>query len=134
MTDQAIAARKYAHPEALVSTDWLAQHLDDPSVRILESDEDVLLYDMGHIPGAHEDRLAHRPATTRSMRDYIVARAVPGAAAPARHRRSTTVVFYGDKNNWWATYAFWVFQLFGFTQREAPRRRPGEVGGRKDGR
>src|SRR5918992_1621364 len=43
---------EYAHPEVLVSTDWVAEHLDDPSVRVVESDEDILLYDVGHIPGA----------------------------------------------------------------------------------
>ena len=52
MSNQDIAAKQYAHPEALVSTQWLAEHLRDPAVRILESDEDVLLYEMGHIPGA----------------------------------------------------------------------------------
>src|SRR5688500_17687674 len=51
-TAMAQAARGYAHPEVLVSTEWVAQHLDDPSVRIVESDEDILLYDIGHVPGA----------------------------------------------------------------------------------
>ena len=51
-TDPRFAGSGYAHPEVLVSTDWVAEHLNDPNVRIVESDEDVLLYDMGHIPGA----------------------------------------------------------------------------------
>ena len=99
----------------LVTTEWVAQHLNDPKVRILESDEDVLLYDLGHIPGAQKIDW-HTDLNDSVVRDYVSKRAVPGAAAPARaSTSSTTVVFYGDKSNWWATYAFWVFQLFGFT-------------------
>ena len=70
MTDQEIAARKYAHPEALVSTEWLAAHLDDPAVRILESDEDVLLYEMGHIPGALKIDW-HADLNDPIQRDYV---------------------------------------------------------------
>jgi thiosulfate/3-mercaptopyruvate sulfurtransferase len=114
MNDQDIAAKEYAHPDALVSTEWLAGHLADPKVRILESDEDVLLYDMGHIPGALKLDW-HTDLNDQIQRDYI-----SRAEFQALMRRlgiddSTTVVFYGDKNNWWATYALWVFRLFGFT-------------------
>ena len=113
MTDQDIAAKQYAHPEALVGTQWLAEHLDDPSVRILESDEDVLLYDMGHIPGAlkidwHED------LNDPLQRDYVSRAEFEALAQRLGIGDQTTVVFYGDKNNWWATYALWVFKLFGF--------------------
>jgi thiosulfate/3-mercaptopyruvate sulfurtransferase len=114
MNDQDIAAKGYAHPEALVSTQWLADHLTDPKVRILESDEDVLLYDMGHIPGAHKIDW-NTDLNDQVQRDYV-----SRAEFEALMRRlgiddSTTVVFYGDKNNWWATYALWIFRLFGFT-------------------
>jgi thiosulfate/3-mercaptopyruvate sulfurtransferase len=112
MTDPAIAAKQYAHPEALVTTDWLAAHLNDPSVRILESDEDVLLYDMGHIPGALKIDW-HADLNDDVQRDYISRDAFQALARRLGIDESTTVVFYGDKNNWWATYALWVFQLFG---------------------
>ncbi len=107
--------RGYAHPEYLVSTEWVAQHLDDPKVRIIESDEDVLLYDTGHIPGAvkvdwHED--LNDPV----IRDYIDREQFQALMRRLGIHNDTTVVFYGDKNNWWACYAFWVFQLFGHTQ------------------
>lgn len=104
----------YAHPEALVSTDWVAQYLDDPSIRLVESNEDALLYATGHIPGAvNIDWQAD--LNDPLMRDYLNAEQF--AALLGRHGISpdTTVVFYGDKNNWWATYSFWVFQLFGHT-------------------
>ena len=111
--DEAIDGKGYAHPEALVSTERLAARLEDPSLRILESDEDVLLYHTGHIPGAqkidwHED--LNDPVT----RDYVGREAFERLLRRLGIDESTTVVFYGDKNNWWATYAFWVFRLFGF--------------------
>ncbi|MEP6999750.1 MAG: sulfurtransferase [bacterium] len=113
MTDQEIAAKQYAHPEALASTEWLSQHLDDPTVRVLESDEDVLLYEVGHIPGALKIDW-HADLNDPVQRDYISRDAFEALARRLGIDESTTVVFYGDKNNWWATYALWVFQLFGF--------------------
>ena len=113
MTDQDITAREYAHPEALVSTDWLAQHLHDPTVRVLESDEDVLLYDMGHIPGALKIDW-HIDLNDPVMRDYIGREQFQALLRRLGIDENTTVVFYGDKSNWWATYALWVFELFGF--------------------
>ena len=111
--DPAIAAKGYVHPEALVSTAWLAQHLSDPGVRILESDEDVLLYDTGHIPGAFKIDW-HEDLNDPVVRDYIPRDRFEALVRSLGIDDSTTVVFYGDKNNWWAAYAFWVFQLFGF--------------------
>ena len=109
MTD---AAFQYAHPEVLVGTDWLAGHLDDPDMRIVESNEDVLLYDTGHIPGAVQidwrDDLQH-PV----IRDYISPADFAEICASNGISRDTTVLFYGDKSNWWATYAIWAFRLFG---------------------
>jgi thiosulfate/3-mercaptopyruvate sulfurtransferase len=105
----------YAHPDALCSTEWLASHLDDPTLRIVESNEDVLLYDTGHIPGAvHIDW--RQDLNDQLMRDYIGP--AEFAALCGRHgiTPDTTVVFYGDKSNWWACYAFWVFHLFGHTK------------------
>jgi thiosulfate/3-mercaptopyruvate sulfurtransferase len=102
----------YANPDVLVSTDWVAQHLNDPGIRLVESNEDILLYDTGHIPGAVNIDW-HADLNDPVVRDYITAEKF--AVLMSRHgiTPDTTVVFYGDKNNWWATYAFWVFQLFG---------------------
>ena len=112
MTD--IANRGYAHPEVLVSTEWVAAHLDDPGVRIVESNEDPLLYPSGHIPGAVEVDWA-RDLNDQVRRDYLDQAKFEALASRIGITPQTTVVFYGDKNNWWATYAFWVFQLFGHT-------------------
>jgi thiosulfate/3-mercaptopyruvate sulfurtransferase len=113
-TDPAIAAKGYAHPEALVSTEWLASHLSDPNIRIAESDEDVLLYETNHIPGAFKLDW-HSDLNDALVRDYISREQFQELLRSKGIDDSTTVIFYGDKNNWWATYAFWVFQLFGFT-------------------
>ncbi|MFZ4849937.1 MAG: sulfurtransferase, partial [Caldilinea sp.] len=107
-----IADKGYAQPDALVSTEWVAAHLDDPSIRLVESNEDVLLYDVGHIPGAVKvDWQADLNDTT--VRDYINQTQFAALMGRLGIANDTTVVFYGDKNNWWATYAYWVFQLFG---------------------
>src|SRR5436190_21529346 len=107
-----IAARGYAHPEVLVSTQWVADHLDDPKVRLVESNEDILLYETGHIPGAVKiDWVAD--LNDPLIRDYIDGRRFERLLRSKGIDGDTTIVFYGDKNNWWATYAFWVFRLFG---------------------
>ncbi len=104
--------RGYAHPEVLVSTDWVASHLHDPTVRIIESNEDPLLYTSGHIPGAVEvDWTTDLNDPVR--RDYLTREGFEALMSRLGVTPETTLVFYGDKNNWWATYAFWVFQLFG---------------------
>ena len=109
-----IASRGYAHPEVLVSTDWVAGHLHDPNVRLIESNEDTLLYSAGHIPGAvHVDWTSDLNDQIR--RDYITQEGFEALMSRIGATPATTVVFYGDKNNWWATYALWVFQLFGHT-------------------
>jgi thiosulfate/3-mercaptopyruvate sulfurtransferase len=113
MPDQPITTKQYSRPEKLVSTEWLAAHLDDPAVRVLESDEDVLLYDMGHIPGALKIDW-HADLNDPLQRDYIGREQFEALARRLGIDDKTTVVFYGDKNNWWATYALWVFELFGF--------------------
>jgi thiosulfate/3-mercaptopyruvate sulfurtransferase len=104
----------YAHPDALVSTDWVAQHQNDPKVRIVESNEDVLLYDTGHVPGAVNIDW-HADLNDPLQRDYVNPEQFAALLSRNGISPDTTVVFYGDKNNWWATYAFWVFQLFGHT-------------------
>jgi len=110
-----IADRGYAEPDVLVSTQWVADHLEDPAVRIVESNEDPLLYSAGHIPGAVEvdwTRDLNHPV----RRDYLERDDFEALMRRLGVERDTTVVFYGDKNNWWATYAYWVFQLFGHSR------------------
>ncbi len=102
----------YAHPEVLVDTAWVADHLNDPKVRIVESDEDVLLYETGHIPGAVKIDWV-TDLNDPVVRDYLDAERFAEVLASKGISNDTTVVFYGDKHNWWATYAFWVFKLFG---------------------
>jgi thiosulfate/3-mercaptopyruvate sulfurtransferase len=112
MTDK---ASTYAHPEVLVSTDWLAEHLNEPGIRIVESNEDVLLYDTGHIPGAvHIDWRAD--LQDQLMRDYIAPKDFAEVCAKNGISPDTTCIFYGDKSNWWACYALWAFRLFGHTK------------------
>ena len=114
IADPSIVAKSYVHPEALVSTAWLADHLDDPDLRIIESDEDVLLFDTGHIPGAQKVDW-HLDLNDAVVRDYIGREQFQALVRRLGIDEHTPVVFYGDKNNWWACYALWVFQLFGFT-------------------
>ncbi len=112
--DPAIAGRGYANPEVLVSTAWLAEHLLDENLRLLECDEDVLLFDFGHIPGAQKIDW-HTDLNDPVMRDYVSREQFQALLRRLGISDDTLVVFYGDKNNWWAAYAFWVFHLFGFT-------------------
>ncbi len=103
---------EYAHPEVLVETGWVAEHLNDPSVRIVESDEDILLYDQGHIPNAVKiDWVAD--LNDPVVRDYLDRPRFEKLLSAKGIGNDTTVIFYGDKHHWWATYAFWVFKLFG---------------------
>jgi thiosulfate/3-mercaptopyruvate sulfurtransferase len=109
-----IEERDYAHPEVLVSTDWVAEHLDDPQVRLVESDEDLLLYEVGHIPGAVKlDWVGD--LNDPLIRDYVERERLQSLLRSRGISDETTIVLYGDKNNWWATYAFWVLRLFGIT-------------------
>ena len=102
----------YAHPERLVTTSWLAEHLHDTGVVVVESDEDVLLYDVGHIPGAVKVDW-HTELNDPVTRDYVDGDGFARLCGERGIARDSTVVFYGDRNNWWATYALWVFSLFG---------------------
>jgi thiosulfate/3-mercaptopyruvate sulfurtransferase len=111
--DPAIAGRGYAVPEVLVSTAWLADNLDNPQLRLLECDEDVLLFDFGHIPGAQKIDW-HMDLNDATVRDYVSREQFQALLRRLGIDDDTLVVFYGDKNNWWAAYAFWVFRLFGF--------------------
>ncbi len=105
-------AKAYAHPEVLVSADWIEAHRNDPKVRIVESSEDVLLYHQGHLAGAVMIDW-QTDLQDAIVRDYINKKAFEKLCADKGISNDTTVVFYGDKNNWWACYAFWVFKLYG---------------------
>ena len=108
----------YAHPERLVTTDWLAQQVaagrigGPDGIVLLESDEDVLLYETGHIPGALKIDW-HADLNDQVSRDYVDGARFAEVMGSRGIRRDTTVVIYGDKSNWWAAYALWVFSLFG---------------------
>jgi len=96
----------------LVSTDWVAEHLDDPNVRVVESDEDVLLYDMGHVLGAINLDW-HTDLQDQVKRDFLDKAGFEALLGKNGIGNDTTVVFYGDRNNWYATYAYWLFKYFG---------------------
>jgi thiosulfate/3-mercaptopyruvate sulfurtransferase len=102
----------YAHPERIVSTAWVADNLDTPGVVIVESDEDVLLYETGHIPGAVKIDW-HTELNDPVTRDYVDGEGFAKLMSSKGISREDTLVVYGDKSNWWAAYAMWVFTLFG---------------------
>ncbi len=102
----------YTHPEYLVETDWVAAHLGEPGIRIIESDEDPLLYKMGHIPGAVQvDWFTTLQHPLR--RDFLTREQFEETCASLGIDNTTTIVFYGDKSNWFACYALWLFQYYG---------------------
>ncbi len=108
-----MADKAYADKSVLVSTDWVIAHMGDTAnVRLIESNEDVLLYGTGHIPGAvHIDWV--NDLNDQLVRDYVGHERFAILCREKGIGNDTTVVFYGDKNNWWACYAFWVFKLYG---------------------
>jgi thiosulfate/3-mercaptopyruvate sulfurtransferase len=102
----------YAHPEYLVDTEWVANHLKDENVRIIESDEDPLLYAIGHIEGAVQvDWFSTLQHPLR--RDFLTKEQFEEVASKLGITNDTIVVFYGDKSNWFAAYALWLFQYYG---------------------
>ncbi|WKD59744.1 sulfurtransferase [Corynebacterium caspium] len=106
------AFQDFSHPEKLVSPDWLSAHLGTPGLRVVESDEDSLLYDIGHIPGAVRIDW-QRDLNDPIKRDFIDGTAFAKLMSDKGISRDDTVVIYGDQNNWWAMYTMWVFTLFG---------------------
>jgi thiosulfate/3-mercaptopyruvate sulfurtransferase len=104
--------QQYAHPERLVTTQWLEDNIGTPGLVVLESNEDILLYDVGHVPGAVKIDW-HTELNDSVMRDYLNGEQFAALMAKKGVSRDDTVVIYGDKSNWWATYALWVFTLFG---------------------
>ncbi len=103
---------EYVHPEVLVSAQWVADHINDPNIRIVESDEDILLYEVGHIENALKVDW-QTDLQDQLVRDYIDKEKFEQLLSDKGISNDSTVVFYGDKSNWWACYALWVFKLFG---------------------
>lgn len=110
--DATTTLQQYAHPERLVTTAWLEANLGTPGLVVAESDEDVLLYNTGHIPGAVKIDW-HTDLNDPLTRDYVDADAFAALMRAKGITPDTTIVFYGDQNNWWAAYALWVTSLFG---------------------
>jgi thiosulfate/3-mercaptopyruvate sulfurtransferase len=103
---------EYSEPGRLVTGDWLQERLGQPGLVVVESDEDVLLYETGHIPGSVKVDW-HTELNDPVVRDYVDGEGFAALMRRKGIRRDDTVVIYGDKNNWWAAYALWVFSLFG---------------------
>ena len=102
----------YANPDVLVSTQWVSDHLNDPGIKIMESNEDILLYDVGHIPGAIKIDW-QTELQNQLVRDYVDKDSFEKLMSEKGISNDTTVVFYGDRSNWWACYAFWTFKVLG---------------------
>ena len=103
---------EYSNPELLVSTDWVAEHLDDPSIVIVESNEDILLYETGHIQNAVKVDWQNE-LQDQLVRDYVNKDDFEKLMSEKGISNDHTVVFYGDRSNWWACYALWTFKVLG---------------------
>ena len=102
----------YAHPEAIVSTDWVAQHATDPNVRVVEVDVDTRAYDEGHVPGANAWAWNTQLCDT-TQRDILSKEQFEKLMSDSGIQSDTTVVIYGDNNNWFAAWAFWQMKIYG---------------------
>ncbi len=106
------ATSGYAHPEALVDTSWVAEHLNDPNIRLIEADEDVLLYEIGHLPGAVKLDW-HVDVQDPIARDFVSQQAFEQLMSRWGISNDTLVILYGDRNNWYACYSYWLFAMYG---------------------
>jgi thiosulfate/3-mercaptopyruvate sulfurtransferase len=103
---------EYAHPEVLVSTDWLEQHRTDPKVRVVEVDVDTAAYNEGHVPGAIAWAWTTQLAD-QTRRDILSKEQLEKLFSDSGISNDTTVVLYGDNNNWFAAWAFWQAKIYG---------------------
>jgi len=106
------ATSGYAHPEVLVETSWVADHLNDPNIRLIEADEDVLLYEVGHLPGAVKLDW-HVDVQDPLMRDFVSQQAFEQLMSHWGISNDTMIILYGDRNNWYACYSYWLFTMYG---------------------
>src|SRR4249920_1360104 len=111
-TSGANSTSGYIHPEVLVETNWVAEHLNDSSIRLIEADEDVLLYEIGHLPGAVKLDW-HVDVQDPVERDFVDQQSFEKLMSGWGITNDTTIVLYGDKNNWYASYSFWLSTMFG---------------------
>jgi len=102
----------YAHPEVLVETSWVADHLNDPNIRLIEADEDVLLYEVGHLPGAVKLDW-HVDVQDPVARDFVNQQAFEQLMSHWGISNDTMIILYGDRNNWYACYSYWLFTMYG---------------------
>ncbi len=102
----------YANPDVLVSTDWVEEHIDDPDIVIVESDEDILLYEIGHIRNSVKFDW-QTELQDQLVRDYVSRENFEALLSEKGISNDHAVVFYGDRSNWWACYAFWTFKVLG---------------------
>ena len=102
----------YANPDVLVSTDWVEEHIDDPDIVIVESDEDILLYEIGHIRNSVKFDW-QTELQDQLVRDYVSRGNFETLLSEKGISNDHAVVFYGDRSNWWACYAFWTFKVLG---------------------
>ncbi len=102
----------YANPDVLVSTDWVEEHIDDPGIVIVESDEDILLYEIGHIRNSVKFDW-QTELQDQLVRDYVSRENFEALLSEKGISNDHAVVFYGDRSNWWACYAFWTFKVLG---------------------
>lgn len=103
---------RYAHPEVLVETDWLSGKLSDRSIRIVEVDVDTAAYDLGHIPGAIAWAWNTQLCDTQ-VRDILPKQELEALLSKSGIGPETTIVLYGDNNNWFAAWAFWQLKIYG---------------------
>ena len=106
------SAQGYANPAALVSTEWVADHLNDPKVRLIEVDVDTTAYDQGHVPGAVGVNWSTQ-LTDQVRRDVPTKENWERLLSQCGVAPDTKIVFYGDNNNWFAAYAYWVAKMYG---------------------
>jgi len=111
-TSSASTTSGYIHPEVLVETSWVAEHLNDSTLRLIEADEDVLLYEIGHLPGAVKLDW-HVDVQDPVSRDFVDQKGFENLMSRWGISNETTIVLYGDKNNWYACYSFWLFSMYG---------------------
>ena len=102
----------YTNPDVLVSTDWVEEHIDDPDIVIVESDEDILLYEIGHIRNSVKFDW-QTELQDQLIRDYVSREDFEALLSEKGISNDHAVVFYGDRSNWWACYAFWTFKVLG---------------------